>query len=164
MPPRTRTATATAPPPPSAAAAELVAAGAAPTSVDVDAMLAQIRQLQRKVDAMSADRGIPTDPVEAAMQNLRAHVKTRKIMHRRVEDFAELDALLSVLDDNPHVDDTAFLIDVCNAVSNRVEGIEYIRQLARDAHSAARQRDDDESDDESDDETDEDGVDTGGEG
>lgn len=153
MPPRKR-ATATVEPSPEAV--DMVMAGAAPVAIDADAMLKQIRALQAKVDGMTAAQGTPADPVAAAMQNLRAHFKARHAMHRRKEDLAELGSLLDELDDDPHVDDTAFVVEVCNAVSGTVEGVEYLRELARDLHNAARHRSD-ESEEEEDSDDDDDG-------
>src|SRR3979411_3291414 len=55
----------------------LLEAGAAPVTPDADAMLKQIQALQARVDSMLAAQRIPSDPVEAAVMNVRAHVDAR---------------------------------------------------------------------------------------
>src|SRR5258708_16747442 len=56
-------------------AEELVAVGAQPTTVDANELLRQMAALQDRIKAMEADRGIPSDPIEAGKVNLLAHVQ-----------------------------------------------------------------------------------------
>lgn len=66
----------------------LLASGAAPTEVDAATMLAQIKELQAKVASLSVAAGIPTDPVAAALKNLKDHLEARDAQHPN-HDFGE---------------------------------------------------------------------------
>lgn len=78
---------------PTALAAELIQTGATPVQVDVDAMLAQIQALQGTVNQLLAERGIPTDPVAAKIQDIADHVAARSAQYPYV-DLSEIKAIL----------------------------------------------------------------------
>lgn len=97
----------------------------------------QIAKLQSQVDAMNVERGVPSDPVAAAVQNLKTHLKTRKAMSPDF-DFAELEARLEELTDAPDPD-TAEMVEVIvqDTVARGAHlEIHYLTQLARDLRKA----------------------------
>ncbi len=125
---------------PSVEATNLVEAGAAPYQPDVAAMLAQMKALQERVDSLQADRGIPSDPVEAAVKNLLAHVRARKAANPSF-DFAELIEQLQYLEEHPDFkpDDSAAQLTalaVEDAVERGGRDFVYLRELARDFRKA----------------------------
>ena len=124
-------------------AKEMVAAGAVPQQVDVNALLAQLQALQARVQVMEAEKGIPSDPVAAAHKNLYDHVKTRQHMHALYpEAFAET---LKVLDqakedglDALTADDVAYIRECVDGLPSTVEGKDYLQELAHDLRGAVR--------------------------
>lgn len=97
------TETTQAPPTSSEYAEQLAKAGAHPIEVSDDtikAMLAQMEELQRKVDQMNVERGVPLDRVDGYIQQLKAHFQTRK-NSRQDTDFAAPETALAKLPENP---------------------------------------------------------------
>src|SRR6267378_3654153 len=78
-------------------AAALLETGARPVSVDVEALLEQMRALQSRVDSLSIAQGIPADPIAAQVQSLRDHVQIQASVHPG-KDFSEV---LTALKDLP---------------------------------------------------------------
>jgi len=114
----------------------MVAAGAMPADVDVAALMAQMKALQDRVDSLSVAAGIPSDPIAAAVKNVRDHLDSRVAMNPyRREEFAELLTAVTQLSDSPDSKDTdlvrTLLVDLLP-----FEGIEYMQQLSRDLHKA----------------------------
>jgi hypothetical protein len=81
-------------------AAELVSKGVVPEQVDYAATLAelqrQLAQTQLQMQSMLAERGIPADPVEAAVKNLTDHINARAAQ-LPMADFSEVQKLLTNL-------------------------------------------------------------------
>lgn len=124
--------------PTSPEAEELLAAGAAPVQPDVNTMMAQIERLQKQVDRMNQERGVPSDPVGFALQNLSDHAKTRDTMNTHV-DFTELTELLTEARESKSpldMDDATMIHDAVVALPNNAEGKDYLEQLARDLRKA----------------------------
>lgn len=116
-------------------AVELIAAGAAPVDVDVNALMAQMQALQARVDAMTAAQGIPTDPIAAAVKNVRDHVTARVNMQggARKDELAELVKAVADLSDAPSKDE-AELLRILLDETRAFEGQEYCKELARNLH------------------------------
>lgn len=112
----------------------MVDAGVAPHVPDVAALLAQIQKLQGSVDSMRAAQGIPANPVEFAVNNLRDHVQARKNAWPGL-DTAEVDALLNTDIDARGAELLGLAVDDLVA-ANGGRDFEYLRQLARDVRKA----------------------------
>lgn len=109
-------------------AASLAESGAAPVDIDVAALLAQIQALQARVDDMSRAAGIPADPIEAGIHDLRNHVYARAYGNPGMV-FTELTSAVDALQSPPASSD----VELCRAVLDgmpRFEGDEYIKELA----------------------------------
>lgn len=124
------------PPPASPDQAALVAAGAAPVSVDVEALQRQIQELTARMDAQSRALGVPTNPLGAAVTNLVAHVKARANANPGF-DFGELADQLASMGETPTVDDALIVRNLVDGVLEAGPALElhYLRQLARDLHT-----------------------------
>lgn len=116
-------------------ASSLAESGAAPVDVDVAAMLKMIQDLQAQVDSMRAAAGIPADPIEAGVVNLRDHVYSRAHAHGdpKKEAFAELVSSVDALQNPPGTQDVE-LIRAILADMPGFEGDDYVRQLANDLY------------------------------
>lgn len=117
----------------------LTEAGAQATTVDVQALLAQMKAMQDRVDSLSALQGIPSDPVAAQVQALQAHVKAQANAHP-TKDFSEL---TTTIDELPDTD--ALTTDHTELLKSTVEDhmtrfapiahdLSYVWQLAGDLH------------------------------
>lgn len=116
----------------------LLEAGAAPTTTDPDAMLRQIQALQARMDQMSQAQGIPSDPVEAAVLNLKAHVKAHGNATPQ-HDYSEVNEALEGLSDPPTRDETELVklaIEAHDRRVNRHADTAYLVELAGDLHKA----------------------------
>jgi hypothetical protein len=65
---------------------ELVAKGAHADPVDIEKLIAS---LQNRIASLEGERGVPSDPVAGAVQNLISHVKSRIAQHPNL-DASEL--------------------------------------------------------------------------
>lgn len=96
-----------------------------------------VEELQRQIDALKAERGIPVDAIAAAHQNLRDHVAARKAASPGV-DFSGLDKALDV--ERPSTRDAERIkLEVENHLANNAHLAgehDYLSQLARDLHAA----------------------------
>lgn len=119
-------------------AENLVKAGAAPVQPDADAMLRQIKVLQDRMDAMSAAQGIPSDPVEAAVLNLRAHVDAHKAATPQ-HDYSDIHHALDELSEPPTRDQTELVklaVEDHHRRVGRYTDVAYLLELASDLHKA----------------------------
>lgn len=122
---------------PSVEAQSLVDAGATPYVPDVAEMLRQMRELQSRVDTLQAERGIPSDPVEAAVKDLVTHVKARQDANPTFEFSKDLKDQLKYLTENPDYrpDSNAaelLALGIEDAVSRgRHLELSYLTELAR---------------------------------
>jgi hypothetical protein len=125
-------------PSPLPSAEEMVEAGAAPTTVDVNGMLAQIQALQARVDKMQGEQPAPVDEVAKAVADLTAHVKARAVQNPAI-DFTEA---LSVLGNIPKLGEdvkpshTDYAKTLLHDLADKFQGRElgYIKELATAAH------------------------------
>lgn len=122
------------PGPVSQEAKDMVAAGAAPASVDADAMLKLIQELQSKVAGLEAEKGIPSDPVEAAVKNVEDHVTARAAAMPHV-DFSELSNALDKLRQDVTSDGFNVVKLAWEDLTGHAE-LAYLGQLVRDLGKA----------------------------
>lgn len=110
-------------------------AGATPFQPDVNALLAQLQALQSRVDTLQTEAGIPSNPVEFALNNLRDHVNARKAATPKL-DVTEVTDLLKNAAPTPR-DAELLGLAVDDLVSaNGDQDLQYLRQLARDVRKA----------------------------
>lgn len=114
----------------------LVESGAAPVSVDIDALVAQIQELQRVQEKLLAERGIPADPIAAQIQALGDHLKVQASANpAHAESYAKALEYVGSLDSK-----TLTSSDAAKAVRlvSRIQAkhpqheLAYVRQLAED--------------------------------
>lgn len=125
----------------SAEAQQMLDAGVTPFIPDVQAMLATITALQARVAAVEAEKGIPSDPVAAAVKDLTAHVKARAAQYPNHDFSSVLDALDS-LPETPDTKSTELvkaLVDDLAYDYKHLE-IDYLPKLARSLHLAVAKR------------------------
>lgn len=120
--------------PPVGLAGDLAAAGASPITADVAAMMAQIQAMQRQIAEMQAERGIPADPVAAAVQDLKSHVSARVEatgMHHPQHDYLQiLVKTIKNLSDSPEYQQVEFIRTLFDDVKHHLEGLPYLKDLA----------------------------------
>ncbi|SRR5258708_888345 len=116
--------------PASPLAQELTAAGAQPTIVDANALLAQIASLQDRLTAMEAEKGIPSDPIDAARANLQAHVQA----HANARPTLDFSEVLKHLEEQATKDGADLIRLLLEDVANQFRAVDltYVLQLARD--------------------------------
>lgn len=120
----------------------MIAAGATANTVNVDALLAQIQRLQSQMDAINAERGIPSDPVEAALQNLTVHVQARQDSSAELDLVALAKALTAASDAGKGIsakhaaDITDLVEEAIESHPHRANDFPYLRTLARDLRKA----------------------------
>ena len=124
-------------------AEELVNAGAHPVDVDAESLLAEIRKMQAQIDKLNAERGLPSDPVQGAVQNLVHHVKARAAANPTA-DLSMLQKELEGLGNSPSAKDAE---RVRNLVADTLDDhgyiyheLAYLERLARDLHTAVLER------------------------
>src|SRR4029077_3317831 len=117
--------------------AELLASGAAPVTVDAEALLAQIKALTARVQAMEAEKGIPSDPIKAALNNLVSHVEARASQYPN-HDFSELHSTLTTLPEQITQTHTALVKSLVEGVVAQLKHAEisYFPELARNLEQA----------------------------
>lgn len=119
---------------------------ATPTTVDADALLKQMAELQARLTAMEAERGIPADAVEAKMQALRAHYEARKVANPGV-DFSEIHEVLEnlpVKSDGVTREHTELVRDTVQDYVRRspvTHELAYLSDLAGELHKEVLKRD-----------------------
>jgi hypothetical protein len=116
--------------------AALAEAGATPIIPDVTALMDQMAAMQKRLDAMSAAAGVPSDPIAAAVKDVSDHITARATANPSLKDsFAEMVDTIKNLPDPPTAQDTDLLRTVIDDfVGGYVEGLEYIRSLANRLH------------------------------
>lgn len=124
--------------------AKMAEEGYRPVEFDQDAILKQMAELQKRLQQMEAERGIPSDKVAAAWQNLRDHVRAwtdADVKH----NFQELNDYLANTLDNPqhgsvtqkHVDTLRDLVEEARD-NHRHRDLAYWTVLVRDLARAVR--------------------------
>lgn len=118
-------------------AQSMVDQGSTPYQPDVSALIQQMTDLEDRIKTMQEERGIPTNPVEFALQNLRDHVTARKNSTYTL-DTTDLDVSLEEFEKNPTSANAELVAldvdDLC--ARNRGVDLSYLPQLARDVRRA----------------------------
>ena len=96
-------------------------------------LMEQMAAQEAKIKQLMAERGVPADPIAAAVQALLQHVKARAAMHPRY-DFSEL---LEQLEKLPEAVTAAHANLLRRTVGNRKytpirHDLDYIEQLVED--------------------------------
>lgn len=126
--------------PTSPEAEQLVAAGARPTDSDtVEKLIRQMTEMQERLNSLSQAAGVPSDPIDAAVQAIKQHVDQVANAHPN-HDFSELK---TVLGDLPATEELTK--DITELIKDTVEDhfhrfgnirhdLDYIRDLAGQLH------------------------------
>lgn len=124
---------------------ELLASGATATQVDAVEMMNQIKQLQARLAQLEAERGVPSDPIAGALQNLKDHVNARAAQYP-LHDFTEVKNLLDSLPTDSealttaHTGLTQLTVNEFTDVLKHLE-IGYLKELASALHKHVLKRD-----------------------
>lgn len=124
--------------PPSELAHELVASGAHADSVDVNALMAQMETLQARIRNLEAERGVPSDPVAGALQDLKVHTQALA----NAWPWHDFSAVLKHLESLPvaealtkdHTELTRAVVGGFTRIAKHIENADYLDQLANDLH------------------------------
>lgn len=113
--------------------------GARPNTVDADALLRQIQMLTARMAVLEGERGVPSNPVAGAKQNIIDHVNARAAQYP-THDFSELRNVLTRLPDHEqltpaHSDLVRTLIGEVVAAGKHYE-LAYLPELATVFHKA----------------------------
>jgi len=119
-------------------AKELVASGAAPVSVDIEALVRQIQELQEVQTKLMAERGIPADPTAAHMQALKDHLTVQsKANPVHAESYAKVLSYVDGLDSKSlasnQTEKVVRLVDKIQRTHPQHE-LAYVRDLANELH------------------------------
>lgn len=121
-------------------AQQLIDSGARPTSdTDVQKLIKQMNEMQARINSLSQAAGVPSDPIEAQVQALKAHVQQVANAHPG-HDFSELKDVLADLPETEDLtkDITEWVKETVEDHIQRFGGIrhdlDYVRQLAADLH------------------------------
>lgn len=123
-------------------AGELLASGATPVEVDVPAMIANMQAMMDKQSALiaqlMADRGIPTDPVQAQIQALQDHLAVQATANPyHTETYKPVrDYVAALNSDSLTVNQTSKLRNLVDDLPGHHE-LGYVRHLAKDLHNTA---------------------------
>lgn len=121
-------------------AQSMIDAGARPTSdADVQKLIKQMNEMQARINSLSQAAGVPSDPIEAQVQALKAHVIQVANAHPN-HDFSELKDILADLPETEDLtkDITEWVKETVEDHIERFGGIRhdlgYVRQLASELH------------------------------
>lgn len=103
-----------------------------PVPEDLASLVAQMAALQAQVAQLNAEKGIPANPVEAALLNLVTHVKARAA--QSAAWFSELLDAVKNLDNSVTSKQSDLARTVAADIPDHVEGAAYIKQLANNLH------------------------------
>lgn len=125
-------------------AAALVAAGAHPTDVDADSLLAQIQSLQARLTELEAERGVPSDPVGGALANVTNHINAHIAANPSI-DFSQLQKTLNEFpEDHKDLEDHHVQLLKLEAESHHLRNphldFHYVRQLTADLYREVLRR------------------------
>lgn len=110
-----------------------VVENAAPVDVDPQDMLRQLVALQAQVEQMRTEQraalGQPSDPVAAAVRDLKDHVKARTVIAipGRREELKDLIDEVDTMTESPSENDLSILADLFDETAD-FEGKTYCRQ------------------------------------
>jgi hypothetical protein len=115
----------------------MIAAGAHAQDVDVNAMLATIKAMQERLQALEAERGVPSDPIKGAISNLVAHVEARAAQYPYI-DFTEILNAVKELPETVTRDHTELVHSLVTDFTNTLKGLEvhYLPELSGVLHRA----------------------------
>lgn len=118
---------------------ELIAAGATPQFPNVEQMLAQMAAMQKQIDALNAERGVPANPIEGAKVNLLDHIKARAAQLPGIV-VDELKKTIESLPDVITTDHTSLIMTLVEELLSNsspvAHELSYLPELARDFHKA----------------------------
>jgi hypothetical protein len=97
-------------------------------------MLQTIAQMQKQIALLSAERGVPADPIAAGVQNLLAHIRAR--LDSGLEHFRDLFNRTLGMDEHPDSATTDMARTLAANLPNHVEGADYVKQLANELHAS----------------------------
>lgn len=100
-----------------------------PTSADLAALVAQVNSMQAQLNEA---RGIPTDPVGAAVKALKDHVTAR--FNSGIGAFGDLKDAIEKAGDTVESKTSDLFRTMAGDIRDHVEGAAYIKQLASDLH------------------------------
>jgi hypothetical protein len=118
--------------PADAFAKDLVESGAHPVEDNADDILARMRELEAKYEALAKSQGVVTDPKKASRANLLAHVQA----HANANPHADFSDLLNAVNDesvNPEI--VSVLIEDMRAKHPNLD-LAYVAELGRDFRKA----------------------------
>jgi Mg2+ and Co2+ transporter CorA len=100
---------------------------------DVEAMMAQMQALQNRIAAMEAEKGIPSDPIAAAVENLKAHVQA-KVNGSPLADLGELHKVVVGLVEHPSNETVGVVRELVSRAIRRYRHLDlaYVEELASD--------------------------------
>lgn len=104
-------------------------------------LLKTIQKMQAQIAQMAAQQGIPSDPVEAGIANLRNHLVARHQANPSVSIDVALEKLKAFEDSEGDTDAIRDAVDdLIDSVGSRSHSWVYCRQLARDLAKAVREQ------------------------
>jgi hypothetical protein len=98
----------------------------------VVALVAQVQEMQRQIAKMNEERGIPANPIGAAVKDLIAHVKAR--LASGLPHYQELDDAVHKFEETPTSAQTDLARTVASEIPAQVEGAAYVHALANNLH------------------------------
>lgn len=102
-----------------------------PTPADLAALVAQVNSMQAQLNEA---RGIPTDPVGAAVKALKDHVTAR--YNSGLTVFGDLKDAIEKAGDTIESRSSDLFRTIAGDIRDHVEGATYIKQLASDLHKS----------------------------
>src|SRR5262245_30519197 len=103
-------------------------------------LIAQIQAMQAQIASLSAAQGIPTDPIEAGITNLRNHVEARKAANPDADVEGLLSALKAFENSEGDTDDIRDEVEgVIERAGGRSHSWVYLRELTRNLAKAVRE-------------------------
>ncbi len=101
---------------------------------------AEFDKLQAQFAAMAASQGVPTDPREAATNDLKAHVRARQDANPNVDLSRLSEAVDGYADGKVSVDEVRDEIDAAiDSAASRGPDYAYLRELGRNLSKADRE-------------------------
>jgi hypothetical protein len=119
------------------AAQTLLASGAKPFVPDVEEMMRQMQALQTRIAAMEAEKGVPADPIVAAVGNLQDHVQAKVNAHPGLE-LNEISTVVKELADHPNINMVTVVRELLGKLIKRYRHVDfsYVEELATDLATA----------------------------
>lgn len=113
-------------------AENLAASGAHPVEANADDILARMKELEAKYEALARDKGVVTDPKGATRANLLAHANAHAAANPS-HDFSEL--IKTIEDEGANPELVTILIDDLRTRFRHLD-LAYLAELGRDFRKA----------------------------